>query len=170
MNSTASSENVSTKREAAAGDAISLLVARHLRVGWFAVLIFVAMGLALETLHGFKVQGYLSVANETRRLMWTLAHAHGALLGLAHLGFAFTLERAPAWPAGKRSFASWSLVAATILMPSGFLLGGIWTYAGDPGVGIVLVPAGGLLLLASVFLTFLAARSCSTAGVSRRRA
>jgi len=63
---------------------------RHLRFGWWSLLVFATLGLILESLHGFKVRAYLDVSNETRRLMWTLAHAHGTLLavvsGAAHLG------------------------------------------------------------------------------------
>src|SRR5882672_2928007 len=66
------------------------LVRRHLKVGWWALLVFLTAGLVLEALHGFKIGAYLNVSNETRRLMWTLAHAHGALLGLVNLGFAAT--------------------------------------------------------------------------------
>ena len=35
----------------------------------------------------------------------------------------------------------------TILLPLGFLLGGIAFYAGDPGFAIALVPPSGLLLV-----------------------
>lgn len=48
-----------------------------------------------------------------------------------------------------------TLVAASVLMPAVFFTGGIWVYAGDPGLGILLVPAGGLLLFAAVLLTAL---------------
>ena len=39
--------------------------------------VFGTLGLVLETLHGFKIGAYLDVSNETRRLMWRLAHVHG---------------------------------------------------------------------------------------------
>ena len=58
------------------------LTRRHLRFGWWTLLLFLSLGLVLEALHAFKASGYLSVAHETRRLMWTLAHAHGTLLGI----------------------------------------------------------------------------------------
>ena len=45
------------------------------------------------------------------------------------------------------------LRAATLLMPAGFFLGGVTVYSGDPGLGIVLVPVGGLLLFVAVLLT-----------------
>lgn len=134
------------------------LVRRHLTVGWWTLLLFLTFGIVLEALHAFKVAGYLSVANETRRLMWTLAHAHGALLGLVHLGFAFTVRSIPAWPGRSRSIASSTLTGATILMPAGFFLGGINSKAGDPGLGIVLLPIGAALLLIAVLLAALAAK------------
>ena len=68
---------------------------RHLRFGWWSLLGFLILGLALELLRGFKVGLYLDVPNETRRLMWTLAHAHGALLGLVHIAFAVSLTHLP---------------------------------------------------------------------------
>jgi hypothetical protein len=85
--------------------------------------------------------------------MWTLAHAHGTLLALVNLGFASTIRLLPDWPARGRGLASVCLRAATLLMPAGFFLGGAVIYSGDPGLGIVLLPVGGLLLLAAVFLT-----------------
>ena len=135
--------------------ALRAIVRRHLRFGWWSLLVFLTFGLVLEALHGFKVQAYLNVMNETRRLMWTLAHAHGTLLGLANLGFAFSASCSPRWPVRGRLVASSALIAASLLMPGGFFFGGVWIYAGDPGLGILLVPLGGLLLLVAVLLTAL---------------
>ena len=130
-----------------------LLMKRHLRFGWWTLLVFLTLGLVLEALHGLKIGFYLSVTNETRRLMWTLAHAHGTLLALVNLGFVFTIRLLPEWSARERGLASACLRAATLLMPAGFFLGGTVIYSGDPGLGIILLPVGGLLLLVSVFLT-----------------
>jgi hypothetical protein len=130
-----------------------LLMKRHLRFGWWTLLVFLTLGLVLEGLHGLKAGFYLSVTNETRRLMWTLAHAHGTLLALVNLGFASTIRLLPDWPARGRGLASACLRASTLLMPAGFFLGGAVIYSGDPGLGIILLPVGGLLLLAAVFLT-----------------
>ena len=41
------------------------------------------------------------------------------------------------------------LRAAVVLLPLGFLLGGVWHYKSDPGIGVFLVPAGAVLLLVS---------------------
>jgi hypothetical protein len=116
------------------------------------LLAFLSLGIVLEGLHGFKVAAYLSPSNETRRLMWTLAHAHGTLLGLVHLGFALTVRWLPQWESRSRSVASACLLAASLLLPGGFFLGGVFIYGGDPGLGILLVPLGALLLVIAVFL------------------
>lgn len=121
---------------------------RHLRFGWSSIALFGAIGLVLETLHGFKVGAYMDVSNETRRLMWTLAHAHGTLLGLVHLGLAFTIQSAGLTGA-RLERASACVCAAGLLLPTGFFLGGLQFYSGDPGLGIGLVPVGALLALAA---------------------
>src|ERR1051325_5300449 len=116
-----------TNEEAAtplAANSEAALFRRHLRLGWFAILVFLSLGALLEALHGFKVDWYLNVSNETRRLMWTLAHAHGVLIGVLHLGFAFTLRSLDAETAAWARKASLCLIGATVLLPGGFLLGG----------------------------------------------
>lgn len=134
-----------------------------MRIGWWSLLLFLTLGIVLEAMHGLKVGWYLNVANETRRLMWTLAHAHGALLGLINLAFAFSVRLfADAPPHRWRSPASYCLIAATVLLPGGFFLGGISVYSGDPGPGVLLVPAGAAFLLIAVLLV--AVRSFRWAG------
>ena len=127
------------------------LVRRHLAVGWWAIFGFGLLGLVLEGLHGFKVGAYLDATNDTRRLMWTLAHAHGTLLGLVHLGFVATLSAWPDLPARAQQQGSTSLTAATWVLPLGFFAAGIRFYAGDPGLGIALVPVGAALLLSAAW-------------------
>lgn len=126
------------------------LIARHLLIGWIGLIVFLSLGIALEILHGLKADLYLDVRNATRRTMWTLAHTHGTLFSLVHLGFASTISFAGRfvgqvptnWGGASRAFS-----AALLLMPAGFLLGGTWTYGGDPGPGIFLVPVGAVCLL-----------------------
>jgi hypothetical protein len=129
------------------------LVREHFRFGWRALGAFVLFGILLEALHGFKAASYLNVANETRRLMWTLAHAHGTLLALVNLAFGMSLSLPSTWKRGHRRWASSCLKLATLLLPAGFFLGGVQLYGGDPGLGIALVPVGALALLISIFLT-----------------
>jgi hypothetical protein len=123
---------------------------RHLRIGWSALLVFAALGLFLEALQGFKVGAYLDVSNDTRRLMWRLAHAHGGLLGAINILFALTLKAVPATFPGVQRI-SIGLIAATVLLPLGFFLGGVVFYSGDPGVGVLLVPIGAMLLLLALY-------------------
>ncbi len=129
------------------------LVHRHLRLGWGTLLVFLTLGLVLEGLHAFKVGPYLDPSQTTRRLMWTLAHAHGTLLGLVNLGFAFSMSRPSPPRPSRMPLASHLLQGATVLLPAGFFLGGISFHGGDPGMGIVLVPLGAFSLLVSVWLT-----------------
>ena len=130
----------------------------HLQVGWWSLLLFLTLGLILETLHGFKVGSYLDVSNSTRRLMWTLAHAHGTLLSILNLVLAMSMRLMPDWKASSRTLASRCLLGALVLFPLGFFLGGIFIYGGDPGIGVILLPPGALLLFLSVLLTARASR------------
>jgi hypothetical protein len=136
-------------------ESVETVVSRNLRFGWWALLAFLSLGLILEALHGFKIGFYLDARNSVRREMWTLAHTHGTLISLVNLGFGLTLRhlsaREEALPALR--LASRSLIAAAILMPMGFLGGGLVPYGGDPGLAIALVPLGGGLLFLGVLLT-----------------
>jgi len=131
---------------------LSNYVGRHLRFGWCSLLCFLSLGIVLETLHGFKIMWYLNVDNQTRQLMWRLAHAHGTLLSLVNVAIAATWSVAPWLAARWRPVASACLIAATILLPGGFFLGGLDIHAGDPGLGILLVPVGALALFCAVLL------------------
>jgi hypothetical protein len=126
---------------------------RHLCFGWWALLCFLVLGIVLEGFHGFKVGWYLNVENDTRRLMWTLAHAHGTLLAVVNLVFGLSLVALPLGSHRSLIAASRCLLAANVLLPAGFFVGGIFSIAGDPGLGILLVPVGALLLLVGVLLT-----------------
>jgi hypothetical protein len=123
---------------------------RHLRAGWSALLIFATLGLVLESLHGFKVRAYLDVSNETRRLMWTLSHAHGTAMGVINILFGLTVRALPDMAPPR--LASRLMLGATLLLPAGFFLGGVGFFAGDPGVGVVVLPVGAALLLSALYL------------------
>ena len=109
----------------AAEAATATYLRRHLRFGWWSLLCFLTLGIVLESLHGFKVGWYLDVANETRRFMWTLAHAHGVLLSLVNLAFAVSLPHLAADTVRLARLASPCLMGATLFLPGGFLLGGV---------------------------------------------
>ena len=124
------------------------LADRNLRFGWWALLVFLSLGAVLETLQGFKIGWYLAVGNETRRLMFTLAHAHGTLLAVVNIAAGLTVRTVDRFT--LRPSASFSLLSAAILLPVGFFLGGIVIYDGDPGLGVWLVPIGAALLFYSI--------------------
>jgi hypothetical protein len=132
---------------------VKALCARHLQFAWWSLFCFVILGIVLEGLHAFKIGWYLGAPSETRRLLWTLAHAHGALLALVHAAFAFTYYAFPVPGARGRRLASALLMAASVLLPGGFFLGGIFIFDGDPGLGVWFVPFGAVCLLVAVFLT-----------------
>jgi uncharacterized membrane protein len=121
---------------------------RNLRFGWWSLLVFLSLGGTLETLHGFKIGWYVDVGNETRRLMFTLAHAHGTLLALINIAAGLTARKVDRFE--LRPSVSFALIWAAILLPAGFFLGGIVIYDGDPGLGVWLVPVGAILLFYSV--------------------
>src|SRR5437660_12385811 len=121
---------------------------RNLRFGWWSLLVFLCVGATLEALHGFKIGWYVDVGNETRRLMFTLAHAHGTLLALVNIVVGLTVRILDRF--ALRSSVSFALIWAAILLPGGFFLGGIVIYDGDPGLGVWLVPIGAALLFYSV--------------------
>jgi hypothetical protein len=131
---------------------------RALVTGWILLAVFLPLGLTLEALHALKVQVYLGSA--VRREMWTLAHAHGNLLGILCLVFAALGERVTT-DATRRGRIARLLIAGSVLMPLGFLLGGVLNSEGDPSLAIVLVPIGGVALLLALFAAAGAARSGS---------
>jgi hypothetical protein len=122
---------------------------RHHRFGWWSLFVFATLGLVLESLAGLRVGWYVDAGNETRHTMMRLAHAHGSLLAIINVVFSHSVRSAShvMW---QRSLASACLIAATISIPFGFVLGGAWFYEADPGLGIVLVPLGALALLVAI--------------------
>lgn len=124
------------------------LLRSQVRFAWVALAIYMGLGLVLEALHGFKLGWYLDVGYESRRLLLTLGHAHGTLLAILNL----VLVATASWMRPGVSFriALYGLRIATILLPAGFLFGGLWLSGSDPGLAILLVPIGGVSLLISV--------------------
>lgn len=136
--------------------ASAVLVRLHMLWGFGGLFLYSLLGVVLEFLLAYKVPLLIDVENSERRLLFRLAHAHGTLLSLFEVAFAFALTRLkPEGPIGGRlRLASGSLSAATLLIPSGFFLGGLGAESGDPGLLIALVPSGALLLLVGLGLTF----------------
>jgi len=113
-----------------------------IRQGWISLAAWIVFGLLIEGLIGFRSPALLD--DSVRRDMFRLAHAHGTLLNLV-LIVAAICARLDLICLGRAT--SLGLRAAVVLLPGGFLLGGIWHFKDDPGVAILLVPVGAVLLL-----------------------
>ena len=130
-------------------------IRKTLRAGWLLLAISLPFGVTLEALHGFKVQAYL--ASDMRREMWRLAHAHGTLLGILCLVSGLLADAHIAEAVRPRVLAM--IRWGAVLMPLGFFLGGVLNSEGDPSLGILLVPAGALLLVVALVRVALAPRA-----------
>jgi len=126
---------------------------RHLRAGWSGLCVYVLLGAALELLHAIKSPVFVDAGRETARMLLRLAHAHGTLLAIVNILCGLTIQ---ARPESERPLASAALLASLVLLPLGFLLGGLFTQGSDPGLGVLLVPVGALALAVG---TWLVARS-----------
>lgn len=119
-------------------------VATLIRQGWISLFFWIAFGLLIEAFIGFRIPALLD--DPVRRDLFRLAHAHGTLLSVVLIVGAICarldlirLDR----------ISSFGLGSAAVLLPLGFLLGGLWHFKGEPGFGIVLAPIGALLFLAT---------------------
>lgn len=112
-----------------------------LRQGWVGIACWMAMGLLLEGLLGYKAPGYLN--DPQRRELFRLAHTHGTLLSAVLILAALTNRHFGAPPRLAQS----ALQIGSVMMPVGFLLAGVWHPEGDPGLAIWLVPPGALLMI-----------------------
>lgn len=115
-----------------------------IRQAWISLALWIAFGILLEGFRAFRSPAVLDDA--VRQDMFRLAHSHGTLLNLVLLAAAICsrLEMIRLGP-----MASLGLRSSVILLPLGFLLGGSWHFKDEPGLGILLVPIGAVILLAS---------------------
>lgn len=117
--------------------------ARMLRQGWIGVAFWMAFGLFLEGLLGYKTPSYLN--EPQRRELFRLAHSHGTLLSML-LVLAALCGRSGLVGQTPRA-ARLALSAGALLLPAGFMLAGVWPYEGDPGLAIWMVPPAALLVI-----------------------
>jgi len=119
-------------------------VSTLIRHGWVSLFFWIAFGLLIEAFIGFRIPALLD--DPVRRGHFRLAHAHGTLLSVVLIVAAICarldLIRLDL-------MGSVGLRSAAVFLPLGFLLGGLWHAKDGPGFGIVLVPIGVLLLLAT---------------------
>jgi len=117
---------------------------RLIRQGWISLALWITFGVLLEGLIGFRTPSYLD--DGVRREMFRMAHAHGTLLNLILIGAAIC-ARLDMIRLGRMT--SLGLCTAAILLPAGFLFGGLWHFKDEPGPAILLVPIGAIVLLAT---------------------
>lgn len=127
----------------------------HLRASLGTVALFLAMGLWLEAMYGLRAEGWID--DTLRREFLRLGHAHGTLLGILNVALAWAMGRleTPAAWAGRIRLAA---LAGAVLVPVGFVGGGLWHGPTDPGPVVLVVPAGAMMLLASVVAVALVRR------------
>ena len=141
------------KVEKESATAFSRLVGRLLFQGWVSIAIWISFGLLLEGLLGYKIPAFLE--DGQRRELFRLAHTHGTLLSLVLITAALCLRLFEIRPP---AVAVNALRLGALLMPLGFLLGGIWHPEADPGVGVWLVPPGALMVIFGAIAIALASR------------
>ena len=121
--------------------------ARHVRLSLGLLAIFLASGLWLEAMIGLRAGDWID--DPLRREFLRLGHAHGGLLALVNLALAWAMTQlgTPATWAGRVRRA---LLLGAALVGGGFMGGGLWHAAADPGPLVLVVPAGAMMMLASV--------------------
>ncbi len=115
-----------------------------LRQGWISLALWISFGILLEGFNAFRSPAYLDEA--TRRDLFRLAHAHGTLLNMVLL-LAAVCARLDL--IRIRPMTSLGLSLSVILLPAGFFFAGLFRIRDEPGLTILLVPVGAVLLLAS---------------------
>lgn len=112
---------------------------------WLGVAVWLSFGLLLESLTAYRVPAYLN--DPLRQELFRIAYIHGILLNIILL--AAVICAAQGLTLISKA-ARWAIGLGSVLMPLGFLLGGIWHFEGEAGLGVWLVPAGGLLSIFGV--------------------
>ena len=113
---------------------------------WISLAAWIVFGLLIEGLIGFRSPVLLD--DLVRRDMFRLAHAHGTLLNVVLVAAAIC-ARLDLIRLGR--ITALGLRTAVVLLPIGFLLAGLWHFKDDPGLAILLVPIGAVLLLTTAF-------------------
>ncbi len=115
----------------------------HARLSLVLVALVLVSGLLLEGLHGLRVAPFME--DTLRREFVRLGHAHGGVLGLLNLAVVPLPERLETPEGWARPLRIAALLGA-VLVALGFVGGGLWHSATDPGPLVLLVPAGALCL------------------------
>lgn len=136
---------------------------RHLRLSLALTALFLASGLWLEAMIGLRLAGW--VDDPLRREFLRLGHAHGGILGLLNLGVGLAIERL-ATPEPWARVIRPAALGGALLVGLGFIVGGVWHGPTDPGLPVLVVPAGALMLLGAVVAAALVRRGDRRPGAS----
>ena len=119
----------------------------HLRASLWSLAAFLAMGMWLEAMFGLRVSGVID--DPLRREFLRLGHAHGGLLALVNIGLGWALQRlqTPRIWATRIRIAAW---VGALAVGLGFVGGGLWHGPTDPGPLVLMVPAGAMMMVASL--------------------
>ena len=116
------------------------------RFGWTSLAAWSLFGLALEAAHGFKLAVFLD--DDLRHTLLRLAHAHGVVLALVVLAFGSGAAALQGQDAPDKAHRTGALLrAGALVVPLGFALSAIKPHEGDPGLAVLLVPVGAVLLI-----------------------
>jgi hypothetical protein len=125
-----------------------------IRQAWISLAFWIAFGVLLEGFRAFRSSVYLD--DPVRRDMFRLAHSHGTLLNFLLLAAALC-SRLDLIRLGAKT--SIGLRAAVVVLPAGFFFGGVWHFKDEPGLAILLVPIGAVLLLVTaIYIAFTVSR------------
>ena len=125
-----------------------------IRQGWISLALWITFGILFEGLCTFR----FSVLDDAVRCeMFRLAHAHGTLLNLVLIAAAICARLELIRVGFKTSVG---LRTAAVLLPSGFFFSGLWHFRDEPGLAILLVPIGAVLLLVSAVYICLTLPGC----------
>lgn len=116
--------------------------------GLVGVAFWMSFGLLLEGLIAFRIPDYLS--DPVTREMFRLAHAHGTLLSLVLVAIGLTGK---AGYISTPSFGKMALHIGSVVMPVGFMLGGIGNYESDPNPLVFFAPLGGIMVIFGVVIS-----------------
>lgn len=132
-----SNENAAEERSTLRADDAGLVFQ-----GLVGIAVWMSFGLLLEGFIAFRVPAYL--LDGVTRELFRLAHAHGTLLSLVLIAIGMC------WRSGfiaPPRTAKLSLQIGSVLMPVGFLLGGIGHYESDPSPLVFFAPLGGVMMI-----------------------
>jgi hypothetical protein len=116
--------------------------------GLVGIAVWMSFGLLLEGLIAFRIPDYLS--DPVTREMFRLAHAHGTLLSLVLVAVGLSANADYISPANAGKLA---LHIGSVMMPVGFMLGGIGNYESDPNPLVFFAPLGGIMVIFGIVVS-----------------